>query len=142
MADQTRDSIEIAAPPEAVMAVIADVAAYPDWVDTMKSVEILTTHPDGKPDHVEISLEHSLVKDRYTLAYAWRSADVSWHLVKGSLLKAMDGSYALVPSPKGTTVTYALSVDVNMPLIGMFRRKAEKTIIDGALKELKRRVEG
>ena len=29
-----------------------------------------------------------------------------------------------------------------MPMIGMFRRKAEKTIIDGALKELKRRVEG
>ena len=34
------------------------------------------------------------------------------------------------------TLTYALSVDVRMPMIGMFRRKAEKTIIDGALKDL------
>jgi hypothetical protein len=29
-----------------------------------------------------------------------------------------------------------------MPMIGMFKRKAEKTIIEGALKGLKRRVEG
>ena len=141
MAGQTRDSIEIAAPPDEVMAVIADVAAYPEWVDTMKSVEVLTTHPDGKPDHVEINLVHAVVKDRYTLAYAWQSSQVSWHLIQGSLLKAMDGSYELEPSARGTKVTYALAVDVNLPMIGMFRRKAERTIIDGALKELKRRVE-
>ena len=41
----------------------------------------------------------------------------------------------------GTTVTYTLSVDVNLPMIGMFKRKAEKTSIDGALKGLKKRVE-
>jgi hypothetical protein len=32
-------------------------------------------------------------------------------------------------------------VDVAVPLIGMFKRKAEKVIIDTALKGLKRRVE-
>lgn len=142
VADQTRDSIEIAAPPEEVMAVIADIAAYPEWVDNMKSVEILTSHPDGKPDEVEITLDHALVKDQYTLSHSWTPNGVSWHLVKGNLLKAMDGSYDLQPSATGTSATYTLSVDVNMPMIGMFRRKAEKTIIDGALRGLKRRVEG
>ena len=29
-----------------------------------------------------------------------------------------------------------------MPMIGLFRRKAEKMVMDTALKELKRRVEG
>jgi hypothetical protein len=56
-------------------------------------------------------------------------------------LKAMDGSYVLEQRGDGTTVTYKLAVEVNLPMIGMFRRKAEKTIIDGALKGLKRRVE-
>jgi hypothetical protein len=41
-----------------------------------------------------------------------------------------------------TTVTYTLTVDINMPMIGMFKRKAEKTIIDGALDGLKKKVEG
>lgn len=142
MADQTRDSIEIAASPDEVMTVIADVASYPEWVSAMKQVDVLTSHPDGKPDHVKVNLEHSVVSDVYTLAYRWQTDSVSWHLVEGQLLKAMDGSYELVPSAKGTKVTYALSVDVRMPMIGMFRRKAEKTIIDGALKDLKQRVEG
>ena len=50
-----------------------------------------------------------------------------------------------VPTCQGqrrqTTVTYTLAVDINMPMIGMFKRKAEKTIIDSALKGLKNRVE-
>jgi hypothetical protein len=40
-----------------------------------------------------------------------------------------------------STVTYSLAVDLNIPMIGMLRRKAEKVIIDTALKGLKRRVE-
>ena len=103
VADQTKDSIEIAASPEEVMAVIADVAAYPEWVENMKTVEILTTHPDGKPDQVKIELDHALVKDHYTLSHSWTPNSVSWHLVKGNLLKAMDGSYELEPTAKGTT---------------------------------------
>jgi hypothetical protein len=40
-----------------------------------------------------------------------------------------------------TVATYSLAVDLNIPTIGMLRRKAEKVIIDTALKGLKRRVE-
>jgi hypothetical protein len=38
-------------------------------------------------------------------------------------------------------VTYSLAVDIAMPMLGMFKRKAEKMIMDSALKELKKRVE-
>jgi hypothetical protein len=62
--------------------------------------------------------------------------------VEATLLKAMDGAYELTPNGATTTVTYHLTVDVNLPMIGLFKRKAEKTIIDGALKNLKKRVEG
>jgi hypothetical protein len=41
-----------------------------------------------------------------------------------------------------TTVRYTLTVDINMAMIGVFKRKAEKTIIDGALEGLKKKVEG
>jgi len=58
------------------------------------------------------------------------------------ILKAMDGAYRLAARGTGTAVTYELSVEVKMPMLGMLRRKAEKTIIDTALKELKKRAEG
>jgi hypothetical protein len=75
---------------------------------------------------------------------------VSWHLVSGQVLKAMNGSYTLEDVTRqdataeegvSTAVTYRLSVDVKIPMLGMLKRKAEKVIIDTALKELKKRVE-
>ena len=59
------------------------------------------------------------------------------------MLKTLVGSYALSESSDGATeVTYHLALDVKIPLLGMIKRKAEKVIIDTALKELKKRVEG
>jgi hypothetical protein len=66
---------------------------------------------------------------------------VSWRLVRGGRLTAMDGSYVLTPAGGATTVTYTLAVDTSLPMIGLLRRKAERTIVDGALRGLKRRVE-
>jgi len=42
---------------------------------------------------------------------------------------------------KKTEVTYQLTVDVKIPMLGMIKRKAEKVIIDRALDGLKKRVE-
>jgi hypothetical protein len=61
--------------------------------------------------------------------------------VRAGVLKALDGSYTLSSTGGGTQVDYALAVDVKVPMIGMLKRKAEKLIIDTALKELKKRVE-
>jgi hypothetical protein len=56
--------------------------------------------------------------------------------------KRQEGSYELTEDDGGTTVTYTLSVETGMPMLGMLRRKGEKMIMDTALKELKKRVEG
>jgi ribosome-associated toxin RatA of RatAB toxin-antitoxin module len=141
VADQTSGSVDIAASPAEIMNVIADFDHYPEWVDSMKSAEVLTWSGE-KAETVRMVLDHNLVKDDYVLAYDWQPTKVSWRLVKGTLLKAMDGAYELEPKGVNTTVTYHLTVDVNLPMIGLFKRKAEKTIIDSALKNLKKRVEG
>ncbi|MBA8794343.1 ribosome-associated toxin RatA of RatAB toxin-antitoxin module [Friedmanniella endophytica] len=142
MADQTSSSIDIDAAPAEVMAVIADLERYPEWVDSLKSATVLSER-GGRAEQVRMVLEHPVVKDTYTLAYDWDGdREVRWHLVEGQLLKAMDGSYALTPAGRGTRVTYTLAVDLSLPMLGMIKRKAEKTIIDGALKGLKKRVEG
>ena len=141
MPGQTSSSVAIEAEPDEVMAVIADFGAYPAWVDSMERATVLS-ETDGRADEVEMVLAHPLFSDTYVLAYDWEPDRVSWHLVRGRLLTAMDGSYALAPGGGTTTVTYTLAVDTALPMIGLLRRKAEKTIVDGALRGLKRRVEG
>jgi ribosome-associated toxin RatA of RatAB toxin-antitoxin module len=144
MADQTTSSITIDANPAGVMAVIADFEAYPEWTGAVKEAEVLSAFPDGRAEQVHFVLDAGAIKDEYTLEYEWDDdAEVRWNLVGGRMLKSMDGSYVLVDNGDGTTyVTYRLAVDVKIPMIGLFKRKAEKMIIDTALKELKKRVEG
>jgi hypothetical protein len=144
MADSTTQSITIDAQPEAIMSVIADFPAYPEWANAVKSAEVVADGPDGRASQVAFTLDAGMFKDAYTLAYDWAQdgLSVSWDLVKGQIQKAQQGSYELAPAGTATTVTYTLSVELNIPMIGMLRRKAEKIIIDTALKELKRRVEG
>ena len=67
---------------------------------------------------------------------------MTWTLTKGEMVTMMDGSYTLSPNADGTTtVAYRLAVDVRIPMIGMLKRKAERVIVDTALKGLKQRVE-
>ena len=142
MSDVATSSIEINADKSAVMAVIADFPAYPEWAGYVKKVEVVEDGADGRADKVRFNLDAGVIKDEYVLGYDWQGDDkVSWRLVQSSKLKAMDGSYALAESGGTTTVTYKLAVDLNVPMLGMFKRKAEKVIIDTALKELKKRVE-
>lgn len=143
MADQTEGSIDVTASPGIVMDVIADLASYPEWSDGVKSVEVLTEYEDGRPADARFVLESGPIKDTYELEYDWEDDTyVSWTLTTGSMLKAMDGSYRLTDNDDGSTrVVYRLAVDISIPMIGMIKRKAEKAIIETALRGLKERVE-
>lgn len=144
MAEKTQRSIVVEAPPSRVMDVIADFDAYPTWVSAAKSVEVLEVGADGRAKRVKFVLDAGMVKDTYELEYDWAAdgSSVSWNLVSGEMQKSQNGSYSLSETGKGTDVTYELTVDLNIPMIGLFKRKAEKVITDTALKELKKRVEG
>jgi ribosome-associated toxin RatA of RatAB toxin-antitoxin module len=146
MADRTESSISIAAAPDAVLAVIADFESYPEWTGAVKRAEVLESLPDGRGKQVKFNLDAGAIRDTYVLDYTWDVAPagtgaLSWTLVESTVLKALDGVYELAADGEHTLVRYALTVDLRIPMLGMLRRKAEKTIIDTALTELKKRVE-
>lgn len=144
MADRTTSSITVGADRAAVMAVIADFAAYPEWAGQVKEAEVLSTGADGRPETVRFVLDAGVISDAYTLGYTWQDDEsVRWQVVEpGKMLAELAGSYQLTETGTGTEVTYELSADLKVPMIGMIKRKAEKVIVDTALKGLKKRVEG
>ena len=142
MAEQTSSSITIDAPPADVMAVIADFESYPAWAKGVQKAEVTVPGTGDRAEQVYFALDVSPIKDEYTLAYEWDGdREVTWTLVEGKMLRALDGAYELRESGTGTEVTYRLALDVSIPLIGMLKRKGEKILIDTALKGLKKRVE-
>jgi carbon monoxide dehydrogenase subunit G len=144
MADTSTQSILVQAPPDRVAAVICDFPRYPEWADAMKQVEVLSEYEDGYAAQVRFVIDAGVMADDYTLEYAYADdlSRIEWQLVAPSKTqKAQQGSYDLQETGGGTTVTYTLEVELSIGMLGMFRRKAEKMIMDTALKQLKRRVE-
>ena len=145
MVEQTASEILVAADPAQVMAAIADFAAYPQWATGVKQTEVVEPGPGPgeRARRVRFVLDAPPIRDEYVLRYQWDGdRAVSWTLDRGTILRGLDGAYVLEPEPAGgTRVTYRLSVDVAIPLIGMLKRKAERVIIEAALRGLKQRVE-
>jgi ribosome-associated toxin RatA of RatAB toxin-antitoxin module len=143
MADQTSSSIVVAAPPPVVMDVIADFPAYPAWAQGVRRAEVRDSFDGGRAKDVYFEVEEGPIKDHYTLSYAWQGDDqVDWWLSSGRMLKKLNGTYALREVAAGSTeVTYRLAVELHLPMIGLLRRKAEKVIVDSALRGLKKRAE-
>jgi hypothetical protein len=143
MAARTTASITVAAARAEVMAVIADFPAYPQWASGVRSAEVIDRAGGGRASRVRFTLDAGVIKDSYVLAYDWDAdTGVRWDLAEpGSVITALSGGYLLADTDGGTEVTYDLAVDVRIPMPGMLKRRAEKTIIDTALKGLRDRAQ-
>ena len=132
------------APRGSVMGVIADFSAYPDWATGVRSADVLEEGADSRPSRVRFALDAGLIKDSYVLAYEWDGdSAVRWTLAEpGTMVTEMSGAYLLADDGSGTKVSYELAVGMRVPMLGMLKRRAEKTIIETALKGLKSRAEG
>jgi hypothetical protein len=146
MADSSSQSIVIAASPARVAEVICDFARYPEWAGAIKEAEVIEEYEDGYASQVRFAIDAGVLADEYTLAYEYAEdiSRIEWHLVAPSKMQStQNGSYDITDNGDGTsTVVYTLEVELSIGMLGMFKRKAEKMIMDTALRELKRRVEG
>lgn len=142
MADKTSSTMTIDAPRAVIMAVIADFAAYPQWATGVRAAESLDVGPDGRAERVRFTIDAGIIKDSYVLSYVWDGDQaVRWQLAeRGVSVSEMTGAYLLEDAQSATKVTYELAVGLAIPMIGMLKRRAEKTIIDTALKGLRTRV--
>jgi carbon monoxide dehydrogenase subunit G len=145
MADSSTQSIVIDAPPAQVADVICDFTRYPDWADAIKTADVLEQYEDGYASQVRFVIDAGVVQDEYTLQYEYAEdiSRIEWQLVAPSKMqRSQRGSYDIEETGDGgSRVTYTLEVELSIGMLGMFRRKAEKMIMDTALRELKKRVE-
>ncbi len=119
------------------MGIIRDVENYPKWTSGISDIEIIEQDDAGKPLKTIFSLEGGPISDRIELAYEWQPNSVNWHLVKGSSITKLDGSYTVTEQESGCDVTYELSAEINIPLPSFIKSAGEKTIVNSALQGLK-----
>jgi hypothetical protein len=105
---------------------------------------VIRAHDEqGRPSRVEYRASALGRSTHYTLEYDYseQPARLSWHLVEGDIMRALNGAYSFVEVDNGTQVFYELELELVVPLPGFVKRRAEARILIEAVKELKARAE-
>ena len=143
MSNPTSSTISIAASADDVRAVLFDIANFPTWSTSFKSVTVLASNGEGRPTQVKLSVDAGALKDKPTLNFDWSAYPdrVDYSLEDADLLTDMTGAYIVKDNGNETEVTIELTVALSMPVPEMMRTKAEKATIDLTLKQLKEKLE-
>lgn len=139
MSDSSTASIVVEGPLAEVAARLIDLAQYPEWLTSIKKVEVMESDSQGRASKATLSIDAGVMKDRATLVYDYSAApaEISFSLEEADLMTAMDGKYTLKALDSDSTqVTYELGVELSLPVPRMMIAKTEKATIDSALKEL------
>jgi ribosome-associated toxin RatA of RatAB toxin-antitoxin module len=143
MAEQASQTTTIAATPERVWAIAADVERYPEWAKDVKDVVVRARDGEGRPTEVEFRASALGRSTHYTLGYDYGEAPavLAWNLVRGDIMRTIDGAYHFSPTADGgTEVRYDLTIELVVPLPGFVKRRAEVRILN-TVRELKARAE-
>jgi uncharacterized membrane protein len=144
MSEFSSSSVVIEASADEVRAVLFDLANYPSWLSSFKSVGVLASDDSSRATKVKISVDAGVLRDNVILDFDWSEAPgkLSFELDDADLLTEMAGAFTLQSMGDETKVTYELKVGLSMPVPSMMRQKAELATIESALKQLKEKVEG
>ena len=134
--------IVIEAEPQACFDALVEYETFPDWQRAVKSVEVLSRDRDGRGKEVAFEIDAKLRGVNYTLDYSYEEPHlVSWRYVEGDV-KDVEGELVLEDQGDGTTLaTYALRLDPGVWLPGKLQDMLSEQVMQGAVEDLKRRVE-
>jgi hypothetical protein len=95
MSNPTSSTVTIAASADDVRAVLFDIANFPTWSTSFKSVTVLASNGEGRPTQVKLSVDAGALKDKPTLNFDWSAYPdrVDYSLEDADLLTDMTGAY-------------------------------------------------
>ncbi|MFM8856462.1 MAG: SRPBCC family protein [Actinomycetota bacterium] len=143
MADTASMTLTVDAPLDKCWAIATDFERYPEWAKDVKSAVVAARDEQGRATEVEFRTSALGRSTHYSLAYDYSAAPhrLAWRMVKGDIMRAVDGAYMFAPDASGgVVVTYNLSIELIVPLPGFVKRRAEVRILN-TVKELKVRAE-
>lgn len=139
-------SAEIDAPRDAVWAIVADLATWPDWQATLGALDILETDAAGRATLCAVEFDAKVTRIKLKLRCSYEApARMAFERVSGDL-SALSGSWTLQDLGGRTSASYQLDVNpggvLNFLLNAERIGKLRETLVDARPPELKARAEG
>ena len=136
MAVSAKTEFDIAAPLSVVMEVLMDIESLPEWSGPHKAAQIVSTHDDGTPDEVSMTVNAAGINDDQSVNYSWTDTTCEWTLIKSTTLSEQQGKYTLTDNGDSTQVEFELLVDLKIKLPGLIVKRGQKVAVDTARKGL------
>jgi uncharacterized protein YndB with AHSA1/START domain len=134
--------IVIEAPPEEILAALADVDSIPSWSAVHKRAEVIDRYDDGRPHHVRVAVRVLGLLDEEVLEYHWGPDWLVWDAERTSQQYAQHVEYTLEPDrlTDATNVRIDITVEPAAPIPHFLVKRASKTVLDSATRGLRDRV--
>jgi ribosome-associated toxin RatA of RatAB toxin-antitoxin module len=135
-------TVEVAAPPETIMAIVADFEAYPEWNNEIKGCWVLARYDDGRPSQLRLDVQVQGMDGSYICAVYYPSpAEIYTVLQQGDLFAKQQQNFSVV----GMGATSLLTVDLDVETKVAVPKTMVRKVVDDALgylaDNLKKRAE-
>jgi uncharacterized membrane protein len=128
--------------PQECFDVLVEYESFPDWQRAVVSSAVLSRDNQGRGKEVAFEIDARLRSLKYTLDYRYEEPHlITWRYTGGDV-KDVDGELVFEDRGDGTTLaTYALRIDPGVWLPERIAGLLGDQVMQGAMEDLKRRVE-
>jgi ribosome-associated toxin RatA of RatAB toxin-antitoxin module len=135
-------TVEVTASAEAIMAIVADFEAYPEWNEEINGCWILHRYDDGRPSQLRLDTTVQGMNGTYIQAvYYPQPNQIQTVMQQGDLFSKQEQVFSVVAMGATTLLTVDLDVEVSMPVPAMMVKKVVNDALDHLAGNLKARAE-
>ena len=135
-------TVEVAAPSEAIMGIVADFEAYPQWNQEIKGCWVLARYDDGRPSQLRLDVVVQGMEGTFiTAVYYPGENQIFTVLQQGDHFEKQEQKFSVVPIGATSLLTVDLDVETKLPIPKPMVKKAIGDTLDYLADNLKTRAE-
>src|ERR1700712_3744706 len=136
-------TVEVEASAEAIMAIVRDFEAYPQWNEEIKGVWVLARYDDGRPSQLRLDAKPNGFAASYIQAFYYPGPNqIQTVMQQGDLFSKQEQLFSVVEMGASTLLTVDIDVETTMPVPAMMVKKMANDALDNLADRLKQRAEG
>lgn len=136
-------TLEVGAHADAILSIVADFEAYPQWNNEVTAVYILARYNDGRPSQLRIDTEIQGQPGTYIQAvYYPAPAQIQTVMQQGQLFSKQNQLFSVVEMGPSSLLTVDLDVETSIPGVpDLMVKKLVNDALDHLAGNLKARAE-
>ena len=135
-------TVEVTAPAESIMAIVADFEAYPLWNEEIKGCWVLARYDDGRPSQLRLDVVVMGQPGTFiTAVYYPAEYQIYTVMQQGEFFEKQEQRFSVVAAGATSLLTVDLDVETKLPIPKPMVKKAIGDTLEYLAGNLKARAE-